>query len=322
MPMKPSDRPVKAVLKPDLSVLEHSLVKSWLDNTLSPASRISRRDDLINFQGHVPIHSIADFKEIKRSDIIEWRDSLIGTQEDPKYAIRTVKRRMASISKFFSYLCDQKAIEINVVQGVERPKLTTNEGATSIISDKQAHDLLDAPSNKTLKGKRDRAILATFLFHALRRAELCGLKINDLQEREGIKQFRVFGKGSKVRYIPVHPVALTRIAEYLATAGHGQEPETALFKPVSNNTAARPVKGLTPYAIHKLVVAYGLKVGIEKGNFSTHSLRATAATNALNNREDIRKVQQWLGHAAVQTTAMYDKRDNRPEDSPTFRVKY
>ena len=75
-------------------------------------------------------------------------------------------------------------------------------------------------------------------------------------------------------------------------------------------------------AVYDLVVAYGLKVGIEKGNFSTHSLRATAATNALNNREDIRKVQQWLGHAAVQTTAMYEKRENRPEDSPTFRVRY
>ena len=34
------------------------------------------------------------------------------------------------------------------------------------------------------------------------------------------------------------------------------------------------------------------------------------------------KVQQWLGHASIQTTAMYDKRDHRPEDSPTFKVRY
>jgi site-specific recombinase XerD len=322
MPPKTPNSPLNASLKPDLTLLDHRLVKNWLANVLSPATRISRHDDLVSFITYTQIKAIDDFKAIKRADIIEWRDDLMGTKEKPRYAIRTVKRRMATISKFFEHLCDEKIIEVNVVQGVQRPKLTTTEGATSIISDHQAKDILDAPDPGTLKGKRDRAILATFLFHALRRAELCNLKVKDVQEREGIKQLRVFGKGSKERYIPVHPVAQTRIAEYLSAAGHGMEKEAALFKPISNNAAGRPLKGLSPNSVYELVLHYGEKVGIEKGNFSTHSLRATAATNALNNREDIRKVQQWLGHAAVQTTAMYDKRENRPEDSPTFRVRY
>ena len=53
-----------------------------------------------------------------------------------------------------------------------------------------------------------------------------------------------------------------------------------------------------------------------------HSLRATAATNALSNEADIAKVQEWLGHANVSTTRLYDRRKTRPEDSPTFHVKY
>lgn len=322
MPTKAPKSPANAPIKVDSSLLGHHLIKNWLDNVLSPASRISRREDLTGFIAYTRIKSIEDFKQIKRSDIIEWRDSLMGPKEMPRYAIRTVKRRMATISKFFEHLCDEKIIDVNVVQGVQRPKLNTSEGATSIISDHQAKDLLYAPDPSTLKGKRDRAILATFLYHALRRAELCNLKVKDVQEREGIKQLRVFGKGSKERYVPVHPVAQTRIAEYLAAAGHGKDKEAALFRPISNNVATRLLKGLSPNAVYELVVSYGEKVGIERGNFSTHSLRATAATNALNNREDIRKVQQWLGHAAVQTTAMYDKRENRPEDSPTFRVRY
>ena len=182
--------------------------------------------------------------------------------------------------------------------------------------------LFRSPDPATLKGKSDQAILATFLYHALRRTELCNLKVKDIQEREGIKQIRILGKGSKERYVPIHPVAITRITEYLAAAGHGQDKEAALFRPISNNTASSPKKGLSPNAVYDLVIFYGTKVGIEKGNFSTHSLRATAAANALNNHEDIRKIQQWLGHAAVQTTAMYDKRENLPEDSPTFRVRY
>jgi integrase/recombinase XerD len=53
-----------------------------------------------------------------------------------------------------------------------------------------------------------------------------------------------------------------------------------------------------------------------------HSLRATAATNTLSHEADIAKVQEWLGHANVSTTRLYDRRKTRPEDSPTFRVRY
>jgi integrase/recombinase XerD len=56
--------------------------------------------------------------------------------------------------------------------------------------------------------------------------------------------------------------------------------------------------------------------------FSVHSLRATAATNALAHHADIVKVQEWLEHANVSTTRIYDKRRSRPEESPTFKVEH
>jgi integrase len=49
---------------------------------------------------------------------------------------------------------------------------------------------------------------------------------------------------------------------------------------------------------------------------------ATAATNALDHQADIAKVQEWLGHANISTTRLYDRRKHRPEDSPTFKVEY
>ena len=56
--------------------------------------------------------------------------------------------------------------------------------------------------------------------------------------------------------------------------------------------------------------------------FCVHALRATAATNALAHNADIAKVQEWLGHANIATTRLYDRRQSRPEESPTFKVEY
>jgi len=53
-----------------------------------------------------------------------------------------------------------------------------------------------------------------------------------------------------------------------------------------------------------------------------HTLRATAATNALEHEVDIAKVQEWLGPANIATTRLYDRRKSQPEDSPTLRVSY
>ena len=71
--------------------------------------------------------------------------------------------------------------------------------------------------------------------------------------------------------------------------------------------------------IYKLVRGYAKKLGVAIG---VHALRATAATNALEHEADIAKVQEWLGHANIATTRLYDRRKSRPEDSPTFKVSY
>jgi site-specific recombinase XerD len=74
--------------------------------------------------------------------------------------------------------------------------------------------------------------------------------------------------------------------------------------------------------VYKMVKHYAKRVGVNIEVFRAHSLRATAATNALDHEADIAKVQEWLGHANVATTRLYDSRKTRPEDSPTFKVRY
>jgi integrase/recombinase XerD len=80
---------------------------------------------------------------------------------------------------------------------------------------------------------------------------------------------------------------------------------------------------LTPGNVYEQVVLkYLKKLGIFGENMGPHVMRATAATNALDNGADIAKVQEWLGHANIATTRIYDHRKTRPEDSPTFKVSY
>jgi integrase len=102
-------------------------------------------------------------------------------------------------------------------------------------------------------------------------------------------------------------------------SGHGDDLGGPLFRPIRNNRTGTLVKAITADMIYKLVRFYSAALGF---NIGAHALRATAATNALDHQADIAKVQEWLGHANIATTRIYDHRKTRPEDSPTFKVSY
>jgi integrase len=73
---------------------------------------------------------------------------------------------------------------------------------------------------------------------------------------------------------------------------------------------------------HALKESATVGINADVHGFCVHALRATAATNALAHNADIAKVQEWLGHANIATTRLYDRRQSRPEESPTFKVEY
>ncbi|HEV8718016.1 MAG TPA: tyrosine-type recombinase/integrase, partial [Candidatus Binatia bacterium] len=186
------------------------------------------------------------------------------------------------------------------------------------------YKLAQVPPEIELKAKRDRAILATLAYHGLRREELCKLTVRDLQRRAGVLQFRVEGKGEKVRYVPVGMKALRLITEYLEVAGHKADLEGPLFRPVQNRVTGELRKALHPVSVYQdIVKQYGQQVGItaDVRGFCVRSLRATAATNALAHGADIAKVQEWPGHADISTTRVYDRRRWRPEDGERHVVE-
>lgn len=288
----------------------------WFANLSNGQTRRSYENALRDFMAFTGIQAAAEFRTVTRGHVIAWRDDL----KRRELSGTTIRHRLAALSSLFEYLCERNAVLHNPVKGVKRPPVESYEGKTPALGDHQARKLLEAPDAETLKGKRDRAILATLLYHALRRDELCRLRIKDARhERRGVPHLKVTGKGGKTRYVPLHPAASGPLVDYLEAAGHGGDDAGALFRPVKNNRGGRLDQALTPDAIYKVVSEYSAGLGFEIG---AHALRATAATNALDNEADIAKVQEWLGHANIATTRIYDRRKTRPEDSPTFKVSY
>ncbi len=288
----------------------------WFANLGNKATRRAYENALKDFMNFTGIQNPEEFRIVTRAHIIAWRDDLLSRS----LSSMSIRHRLAALSSLFEYLCEKNTVTHNPVKGVKRPAVESYEGKTPAIGDHQARELLDAPDGSSLKGKRDRAILATLLYHALRRDELCKLKVKDFkQERRGVPHMKISGKGGKTRYLPLHPAASGLIHDYLDAAGHGLEDTGALFRSTSNNRDKESQKPITPDGVYKLVQKYSEKLGFKIG---AHSLRATAATNALDHQADIAKVQEWLGHTNIATTRIYDHRKTRPEDSPTFKVAY
>ena len=169
-------------------------------------------------------------------------------------------------------------------------------GKTSALADSQARLLLDA-----LDAMTDMGRAPSWPCCCLRRAELCALNVGDLQERRGLKHLRVQWKGGKLQYVPLHPARWPGIQDYLAQARHAGAKTSALFLALRNPSSDGRLRDKGIYT--NVVLHYGRPLKFtDLPLFCPHSMRGTAATNALLHGAGIVEVQEGLGHANIQTT--------------------
>lgn len=172
-------------------------------------------------------------------------------------------------------------------------------------------------------GLRDRALLSVLLQAGLRRSEIAGLRVKDFYREEGFDALRFVKKGNIEHKVVLHSQTAKRIKEYLALAGHKDDCEGALFRPVKsghwrNNDNRR---GIAADTINTIVKKYAALIGIERG-YSAHSCRATFITHALKSGAKLEHVQQTVGHAHISTTQGYDRSNFEPEKSATFFANF
>jgi site-specific recombinase XerD len=164
----------------------------WFANIDNANTRRAYRNDVEDFLAFCGVEHPDEFRNVTRAHVIAWRSVL----EHRELAPATIRRKLSAVASLFDHLCNENCVTHNPVAGVKRPIADNNEGKTPALSDAQARALLAAPEGDGLKARRDRAILAAYLFHALRRSELADLKVSSMAERRGVMHFKVFGKGS------------------------------------------------------------------------------------------------------------------------------
>lgn len=206
----------------------------------------------------------------------------------------SLARNISSLRGFFDYLVQERRLPSNPAELLDGPKLSRK--LPEVLSREEVLRLLAVPDTGDRLGHRDRTMLELLYACGLRVSELIGLRLDDVDAQTGL--IRVFGKGSKERYVPLHEGALQFVLDH---ARHWRP----LFAPKTDIIFLnRSGLGLSRQGVWKTIRRYAEGAGILRP-ISPHTLRHSFATHLLEGGADLRTVQILLGHADIMATEIY-----------------
>jgi integrase/recombinase XerD len=204
------------------------------------------------------------------------------------------KRRLISAMRgFYKFLLIDGHVKANPAENLDSPQ--KGFYLPNFLNQADIELLLMAPDVSVETGLRDRAILELMYACGLRVSEVVNTRASDLDLDAGV--LTTTGKGSKTRRIPVGTSAVEWVKSYLVAR---RKNEKAGVENLFVTPAGRP---LSRQAIYLLIRGYSEKAGL--ANVSPHTIRHSFATHLVQNRADIRSVQQMLGHVDISTTQIY-----------------
>src|SRR5258708_6686068 len=228
---------------------------------------------------------------------------------------------MSAIRKLASEAADNGLIAPELAAGISRVKSVKSTGIRvgNWLTLRQSQALLTAPNVATVRGLRDRAILAVLLGCGLRRSEVAALTFAHVQQRDGrwcIVDLK--GKHGRVRTMPMPTWVKVGIDAWTAAAGIA---EGYVFRPV-NRADVVAGERLGEKVVWQMLQQYAEAVGVP--GISPHDLRRTCAKLCRAAGGDLEQVQLLLGHASVQTTERYlgTRQDlvHAPNDAIKLRI--
>jgi len=253
---------------------------------------LSYAKDLEQFNDFLKVnYQIVDSKEVEFVFVRAWIAELMENGNSPK----TVNRKISTLKSFFKYLLKTGEIKHNPVLKISGPKIRRK---LPVFIEEKSMNLLLLDNPKTYEDARNRLIVEIFYTTGIRRAELIGLRLKDVNIDENI--IKVLGKRNKERMVPIHPSLLPLINSYLSFK------QNAIPNPEDFDYFFITIKGkkMYPKLVYRIVNNYLSMVSTKK-NRSPHVLRHTFATHMLNHGADLNAVKELLGHANLAATQIY-----------------
>jgi integrase len=289
--------------------LEHS--KTAVLNTL--ASRHSRRSYQYAIDRFIAWYCSEPRLTFNRSVVVSYRSSL----ERLSLSAATINlqlsaiRRLADESAESGWLSPELAIGIRRVKGVKR--LGRKMG--NWLTRNQAQELVDAASTNSLRGWRDGAMLGLLLGCGLRRSEVVGLSLDQLQSREGRWVIiNLVGKGGRLRTVPMPSWCKELVDTWLRHSGVS---DGKIFRGVLKGGIVDGA-GVTANVVWYAVKRCAGQASIS--NLAPHDLRRTCARLCHGSGGELEQIQFLLGHASVQTTERYVGCKQKLQDAVNDRL--
>jgi integrase/recombinase XerD len=273
----------------DLTVLMQKYLEWMRAKNYSPNTVTNSHTYLRYFTRWAEDRSVTKATEVTKQVLDRYRGYLFhyAKRNGDPLSFRSQRSRLVPIRAWFKWLARQNYILFNPASELELPKVERRL-PKHVLTASEAEQVIAQATNV-----RDRAILETLYSTGMRRMELIGLRLYDLDAERGTVMVRQ-GKGRRDRMIPIGERAIAWIEKYLEVrSGTGD----VLFL---NNMGEQ----FTPSQLTRLVRECVQRGEIGKRG-SCHLFRHTMATLMLEAGADIRFIQAMLGHVKLETTAIY-----------------
>lgn len=246
-------------------------------------------------------------KDITRetvSDFLEW------LEKEKECSVSTRNHRLAVLRSFASFVKYDSPAHLNEclrILSISFKK--TEQGEISYLKADGMRLLLEQPDRTTPSGKRDHLMLSLMCFTGIRVSELIGIRVKDISLEEP-KTLKVFGKGSKVRFVPLIKQVVPILKAYM------KENELDLPEKCNEFLFKNHMKTqFTRQGVFFMVKKYAAMArekdpSLIPDGIGCHSLRHSTAMSLVNSKVDLIYVRDLLGHTSVQTTEIYARADS------------
>jgi len=262
------------------------------ERQVSPHTLDGYRRDLGKVLAHCAAEGLSAWSELDSAQLRR----LVAGQHLRGQSGRSLARLLSAVRGLYRYLLREGRCQHDPAAGLSPPKGERRLPRT--LDADRAQQLLDGAVEDDFIARRDQAILELFYSSGLRLGELVGLDLDCLDLGAGL--VRVRGKGNKVRELPVGSKARQALEDWLALRTLARPADAALF-------VSRQGRRLSPRAVQLRVRQAGVR---ELGqHLHPHMLRHSFASHLLESSQDLRAVQELLGHADIATTQIYTHLD-------------